>query len=140
MQLVCDKRATQQLKIYINKIFENKNAVHLNIAGLITSYSHSTIVHVGSMFEKTRNPEYFVVSRVYSPFWVRAVFLPSRVEWIPYIHPFALNNMGHLQFVPDWTKAAGFCKKKVFSPFHKPYIKKRNKRFYFKEPFFLTYN
>ena len=138
MPLVCDKRATQQVKIYVNKLFKNKNSGNKEIAKLITSYSHSTVIMMGSMFEKSRTPEYYVVSKVFSPFWVRAVYLPSTVLWTPNPHPLVFHTaIGHLSFTPDWNRASGFSKKRIFSPFDRPYIKKRNKRFYFRAPFFM---
>jgi hypothetical protein len=138
MPFMCDRRATQQVKIYVNKLFKNKNSGNKEIAKLITSYSHSTVLDIGSMFEKRGNPEYYVVSQVDSPFWVRAVHLPSTVQWIPDPHPLGFHTaIGHLSFIPDWNKAVGFSKKKIFSPFDRPYIKKRNKRFYFRAPFFM---
>ena len=138
MPFMCDKRATQQVKIYVNKLFKNKNSQNKEIAKLITSYSHSTVLDIGSMFEKRGNPEYYVVSQVDSPFWVRAVHLPSTVQWIPDPHPLGFHTaIGHLSFIPDWNKAVRFSKKQIFSPFDRPYIKKRNKRFYFRAPFFM---
>jgi hypothetical protein len=136
MHLVCDKRCTQQVTIYVNKLFKNKNSVHKVVAKLITSFSHTTVLDIGSMFEKMGTPEYYVISKVLSPYWVQAVHLPSTVYWTPNHHPLVFHtSIGHLSFIPDWDKASGFCKKKIFSPFDKPYIKKRNKRFFLRAPF-----
>ena len=136
MPLVCDKRATQQVKIYINKLLKNKHSLHKDIAKIITSFSHSSVIHRGSMFEKKRPPEYFIVGNVYSPFWVFAVHLPSIIQWSPV--PYVINTIfGHLAYVPDWNRSSGFRRKKIFSPFDRPYIKKRNTKYYFRAPFFL---
>ena len=136
MRIVCDKRATQQVKIFINKLLKNKDSGNKTIAEIITEFSHSTVIRMGSMFEKNGPPAYYVIGKIYSPFWVRAVYLPSTVQWIP--NPVILSTlMGHLTFIPDWNRATGFETKKIFSPFDRPYIKKRKKRYYFRAPFFF---
>ena len=132
--MIVDKRATLQVRIFMNKLFGNKNSVNKSLAALITSFSHSTVVQYGTVFQRTKGtPEYYVIQKCHSPFWVTTVWMPSKVQIA--VHPFfPLRN---ICFVPDWHRSGHFQKKKIFDPYGLPYIKKRNARFYFQVPFFL---
>jgi len=136
--MIVDKRATLQVRIFMNKLFGNKNSVNKSLAKLITSYSHSTVVQYGTVFQRTKGtPEYYVIQKCHSPFWVTTAWMPSSIEYA--VHPYweRYRSFGNLCFVPDWHRATQFEKKKIFDPYGLPYIKKRNARFYFQVPFFL---
>ena len=126
---VTDKRATLQIRISMNKILKNKNSVNTRIAELISSYSHGSLVKTASHFTCDEPVSYYVIKELHSPFWATTVYLPSRLAITQTANNFG-TNMGHLYFTPDWGRATGWQKKRIFDPFQKPYIKKRTKRFY----------
>ena len=123
-----DKRAVLAIKTQLNKFFKNKNSENLCIAKLIADYSHKSPLESGSRFE-SKNCYFYIVKKTYSPFFAQVTFIPPTTSYFyDTQHPFAI------WYRPNWTRASSFHKKKIFSPFQDPYIKKRNTRFYFQEP------
>ena len=118
-----DCRATNSIKICVNKIFGNKNSVNLDIAKTICSFSHSSIVRYGSVFQSYAY-NFFIVNLVKSPFWVEITHLPPV--------SIALTDFGRFVMIPQWAKASSFHKKKVFDPFGRPYLKKRGRKYWLK--------
>lgn len=119
-----DKRATNSIKICINKLFKNKDSLNLDIAKCISSFSHATVIKYGSVF-KTRSANFYIVNKVSSPFWVEIVWLPPV--------SFHSAGWGHFIMIPQWAKASCFHKKRVFDPFGTPYLKKRGTKYFFKK-------
>ncbi len=126
---VTDKRATLQIRIAINKILGNKNSINTRVAEIISNYSHGSFVKHASYFTCRSPVSYYVVNKMHSPFWATTVHLPARlaISQLPQHHG---SNIGELYFTPDWSAAIGFSRKRIFQPFTKPYIKKRQTRFY----------
>ena len=129
---VIDKRATLQVRIMLNKWTENKNSINTQLAELITQYSHSTIVTKGHMFQCNNPLRYYCVQKVYSPFWVNAVPIPSRVGFYQ-TNAMQGTDFGRLHFVPDWLNVGYYQKKRLFDPFSVPFIKCRNKKYYLRK-------
>jgi len=126
--MIIDKRATQAIKISLNKRFKNKNSENLQLAKIISQFSHKTILEAGSRFE-SRDCFFYVVGKCYSPFWVCVTYAPPRASLF-----FTPEFPFQLWYQPDWTRASRFHKKKVFKPFSKrPFIKNRNRKFYFQK-------
>ena len=120
-----DNRATNAIKICINRIQKNKKSVNLDIAKCISSFSHSTILKYGAVFQNY-NYNFFIVNKIDSPFWVEITHVP----------PFLLQTQigfSHFVYIPQWGRASVFHKKKVFDPFGKPYLKKRGIKYWFQK-------
>ena len=127
--MIFDKRAALQIRIALNKIVGNKNSINTQVANLICQYSHSTIVKKAFMFQHGTPPKYLCVAKVHSPFWVTILSMPSRVAF--YQTAMTLGtDFGHLHFVPDWYRTGAYRRKRLFDPFHKPFIKCRNTKYY----------
>lgn len=126
-----DVRATNAIKIIINRTLKNKDSVNLDIAKCISSFSHSTILKYGSVFENIGS-NFFIVNKINSPFWVEITHIPP-VRLL-------LGQWGGYILGPHWRYASTFHRKKVFNPFsNHPYLKKRGKRYWFKYPLgFIT--
>ena len=122
-----DVRATNTIKICINKILKNKDSVNLDIAKTISLFSHSTVIKYGSVFQ-TRSSNFFIVNNVKSPFWVEIVWIPPVI--------FHIGTWGRYIYTPHWAQASRFHNKKVFDPFGHPFLKKRGKKYYFKKPLY----
>ena len=118
-----DNRATNAIKICINRIQKNKKSVNLDISKCISSFSHSTILKYGGVFQNY-NYNFFIVNKITSPFWVEITHIP------PYLLT-AGAGFTHFVYIPQWARASGFHKKKVFDPFGKPYLKKRGIKYWF---------
>ena len=114
-----DKRATNAIKICINRCLKIKSSVHLDIAHLISLYSHASVLQWGSVFEDQKC-NFLIVQNINSPFWVRITHIPP----IPYL----LTSWGHI-CTPDWIRASDFHIKKVFDPFGSPYLKRRGHKY-----------
>jgi hypothetical protein len=125
--MIADTRAVLQIKIYLNKISKNKNSINKHVAEIIGEYSHGTVLEYGSVFECWPGMNYFLINKLFSPFWIEVTHVPPRVDWIDMFHG--------VWYSPDFNRASGFHRKKVFRPFSKyPYIKKRKKRYMLKTP------
>ena len=125
--MTVDKRAVLAIKIQLNKITGNRNSGNLCIANLIAEFSHKSLLESGSRFE-SKNCHFYIVKKTYSPFWAQVTFIPPTTSlFYDTQHPFAI------WYRPNWPLASSFHKKKIFSQFHHPYIKKRNTKFYFQE-------
>ena len=111
MRTVTDERATLQIRIAINKILKNKNSINTAIANLISHFSHRTVLRIASKFECPYPSEYYIVSKVHSPFWATTVNMPSRVVFSQ-SETMRGTNFGSLRFAPDWSRASDFHKKK----------------------------
>ena len=123
--MVVDTRATRAIKVCINKIFKNKNSLNLRIAQIISQYSHASILKRGCVFQY-QNSAFYIVNTVKSPFWVSITSIPPvRIVMAPW---------GSLALVPSWKKASPFHMKRVFDAFGTPYLKRRDKKIYFKKP------
>ncbi len=123
--MTLDSRATMAIKVSINKIFRNKNSVNLMIAKMIAEFSHATILKRGSIFQYA-NSGFYVVNSVKSPFFVSITRVPPMQ---------LLMTTWGIVYSPNWGKASPFYWKKVFDPFcHRPYLKQRDRRIYFKKP------
>ena len=123
-----DKRATQAIKISLNKHLENKNSENLQLAKLISEFSHKTILDVGARFE-SEDCFFYVVGKCYSPFWVNVTYVPPKSSiFYTAEYPFSL------WYHPDWQRASRFHKKRIFKPFsNRPFIKNRNRKFFFQK-------
>ena len=130
--MIVDKRATLQVRIAINRILKNKNSINTVLAKLITEFSHSTIVEKAFIFQACVPPRFYCIQKVHSPFWCTAVPMPSRISFYQSLDLVG-TNFGRLHFIPDWIRAGNFGKKRLFDPFHHPYIKCRNKKFFLKQ-------
>ena len=117
--MITDERATLQLRIWINKFLKNKDNFNTTLARLITEYSHSTTLTPNMYFLCGRRC--YVVEKLLSPFWCVAREMPMQL----YFH-------SHRPFyLPDWRKAGDPEKKRIFSAFDNPYLKRRS--FIFRE-------
>ena len=113
-----DKRATLQLRIWINKHIGSKNSVHTLLAQIITEYSHGSAVTKSMLFANEvgfRQPDSFLcVTEVQSPFWCRVVQL----------RPHQVHGYGAYRV----TKV---FRKRIFKPYSdKPFLKSRETRYY----------
>ena len=133
-----DKRATLQIRIAINRVLKNKNSINTTIAKLISQFSHRSVLRIASKFESVYPSEYYIISKVHSPFWATTVNMPSRVVFNQN-EALRGTNFGTLSFAPDWNKASCFHKKKIFDPFGHPYIKKRHRKFHLTRPLSLDW-
>ena len=124
-----DNRATNAIKICINRILKNKNCVNTTVAELISSFSHASILKHGSVFQSI-NSNFYMVSKVKSPFWVEITHMPP-IRLV-------IAHWG-VVYQPCWTRASGFGIKKVFDPFGKPYLKKRGRKYRYKKPLYTKY-
>ena len=121
-----DVRATNTIKICINKVLKNKDSVNLDIAKCVSSFSHATKITEGSVFTNSgRN--FYVVNKILSPFWVQIVLFPPIT--------FHVGTWGVVA-TPHWSRGSRFHKKKVFDPFGFPYLKKRGRVYHFKKPLY----
>ncbi len=128
--LITDKRAVLQIKIHLNKFTKNKNSVNKILSNLIAEYSHGTVLEYGSVFESFPGMNYYLINKLMSPFWVEVTHVPPRVDWI--------DVFRGIWYSPDFIRASGFHRKKVFRPFSKyPYIKKRKKKYMLKTPGYI---
>ena len=117
---VVDKRATKVIKACINKYFGKKHSIHLDIAKVISTFSHASVLQWGSVFEDNKC-NFVIVERVKSPFYARVTFVPPF-----HIMPMMLGRF----YAPDWSRASDFHVKKIFRPFSsRPYIKRRGAKY-----------
>ena len=127
-----DIRATTAIKISLNKILKNKNSENLCIAKTISEFSHKTPLEWGSRFE-SKTCHFYIVNRLYSPFWAQVTFIPPVSSFF-----YDVTQPWGLWYRPNWPKASSFHKKKIFKPFSsRPYIKKRNTKFFFQDHRYL---
>ena len=120
-----DKRATRAIKICLNKHFDNKNSENLEIAKIISSYSHQSILEMGSRFE-SKNCYFYLVGKLFSPFWAHVTMMPPRSSLF-----FTPEFPFRMWYQPDFTRASSFHKKRIFAPFSdRPYIKNRNDKYF----------
>ena len=126
--MTVDQRAVLAIKVHLNKSFKNRNSENLCIANVIAGFSHRSPLRCGSRFESD-NCYFYIVKKAYSPYWAQVTYiLPTTSLFYDINHPFVV------WYRPNWPKASSFHKKKIFSPFCDPYIKKRNTKFYFQDP------
>ena len=118
-----DSRATNAIKICVNRIFKNKKSVNLDIAKTICSFSHASRVKYGSVFQ-SYSYNFFIVNKIKSPFWVEITHIPPV--------SITLTDFGRYIMIPQWSRASCFHKKKVFDPFGHPYLKKRGIKYWLK--------
>ena len=119
-----DKRAIMSIKAAINKLLKNKNSENLCIAKTIALFSHKTVLEKGSRFE-SKDCYFYIVNKTYSPFWAQVTYIPPVSNlFMDELRPWLI------WYQPNWRYASRFHKKKIFSPFDRPYIKKRNTKFY----------
>ena len=117
---VIDKRATNAIKICINRLFKSKSAVHLQIAQLVSKFSHASIIQWGSIFED-RRCNFIIVQHMKSPFFARVTYVPPL-----HVLPMRIGRW----YAPDWKRASNFHVKKVYEPFSSnPYVMRRGKQF-----------
>ncbi len=120
-----DKRATRAIKISLNKRFKNKSSANLELAKIISEFSHKSVLEVGSRFE-SENCYFYILGKCLSPFWAKVTLMPPRASLF-YTPEFPYR----MWYQPDWTRASSFHKKKIFNPFSdRPYIKNRTHKFF----------
>ncbi len=134
-----DKRAVSAIKIVMNKLFENKSSENQCIATVIAKFSHSSRLKKGDAFENFHcdgvnvGSCFYIVSKLYSPFWAQVFWMPSIRSVISAI-PLSLFDRRYQRIVyyPDYRRASPAHKKKIFNPFSdKPYIKQRGRNYNF---------
>ena len=108
------------IKRALNKRFKTRNSVNLDIAKLITSYSHRTRFQRGSTFHLNgcMFSKYFIVYDVLSAHYVRGA----------YVKPFWYKIGVRWHMFPENRER--IQTKKIFNPFTTPVIKQRAKKHY----------
>ena len=127
-EITVDKRATLQLRIWLNKFLGNKCSVNTQLAQTITEYSHATCVKKSAMFTNVVPSHFLCVTEVQSPFWCKVVQMEARM---------AINNFrsdlgfGRIFYEPDWSHVSKSFRKRIFEPYgQRPFIKNRDTRYY----------
>ena len=69
------KRAVKQS---LNKYFANTSKVNVHLAGIITQYSHSSVIQKGSCF--VMENMFFVVDQLLSPHWLVGDLVPAQLS------------------------------------------------------------
>ena len=111
-------RYKRVIKQSLNKYFGNTSQVNVHLAGIISTYSHGTLVQKGSCF--TMENMFFVVDKVISPHWLVGDLVPGRTSLI--------NQYG-VYLLPDYRFKPIRLRKKIFDPFEAPTIKFRSKKY-----------
>ena len=115
-----DLRATKAIKVCMNKLFGSKNACHLDIAAMITDFSHRSNLKREDRFESSNN-NFFVITKVLSPYFVSVLHIPP----VRYMFTPTWQYM----YCPNYKKMRSGIIKRVFDPFGEPYLKHRGKMF-----------
>ena len=106
------------IKQSMNKMFENKCAVHFNIAEIIAEYSHKSVLRPGSYLLGNRY-HFFIVKQLISPHWCTGFFCPPRVEF----------GHANVLYHPDVRRRSRVQKKRIFDPFEHATVRCRSKQF-----------
>ena len=118
--MIKDKRYKRAVKQACNKIFRNKSAQNVAIAGMISEFSHKSRITPGS-YLVSKDITFFIVTRVLSQHWVIGRFTPCILDF----------RDGYFYYLPDLKRLRRELKKKVFEPFSEtPYVKQRCQKFY----------
>ena len=115
-------RYERAIKQSLNKVFDNQSSVHKYIAAIIASYSHKTLVRPGS-YLLAPTYHFFVVSDVLSPHWCKGFFCPPQIEL-----GHAMGTFRHY-YTPNIACKSRTQKKRIFSPFMKPCVRIRQRKF-----------
>ena len=112
------KRAIRQS---LNKRL-GRSALNRELSTLICEFSHAGPVKAGSYLSRASG--FFVVRRVLSPHWCEGFFCPAMTEYVTSIHgiPFVMR-------APNAARRTDTCKKRIFSPFTNPCIRRRQQVF-----------
>ena len=118
--MIKDKRYKRAVKQSCNKIFMNKSAQNVAIAGIISEFSHKSRITHGS-YMLSKDITFFIVSKVLSQHWVVGAFAPCALDF----------REGYFYYLPNLKRMRRAQKKKVFEPFSEtPYVKRRCQKFY----------
>ena len=110
-------RYERAIKQSMNKVFDNQSSVNTDIAIIIASYSHKTLVRPGS-YLLCRTFDFFIVKHVLSQHWCMGYFCPPIIG----VHHFA----------PDVRLRSAMVKKRIFDPFDQPHVGVRARKFHLK--------
>ena len=117
---IADDRYVRVVKQVLNKRFNNFSALNVQLATIITEYSHKSVLTPG-VFLLCRTLDFFVIRKVLSHHWVQGFFCPSELR---------LDN-GLFFYMPKFWNRTKEHKKKIWNPFStSPFIKVRSKSFY----------
>ena len=126
-ELTIDKRASLQLRIFINKLFGNKDSFNTQLSQSICEFSHASPVKRSSLFADIMPSRFLCVTKVHSPFWCTVVGMPSRMAY----HASDPDAMwGKIYYEPDWSNISKGFRKRIFDPYGRPHIKERQTRYY----------
>ena len=129
-----DKRAVSAIKITMNKMFENKSSENRCIAVVIAGFSHRSKLKRGDAFENFHHDIgscFYIVGKLYSPFWAQVYWMPSIRSVIPPVSLFD-RRYQRIMYYPDYRNSSPAHKKRIFNPFSdKPYIKQRGRNYKF---------
>lgn len=131
-----DNRAVSAIKIVMNRMFGNKSSENRCIATIIAGFSHYSMLKKGDAFQSFHcdiGSCFYIVGKLYSPFWAQVYWMPSIRSVISTI-PISFSDRRYQRIVyyPDYRNASPAHKKRIFSPFSdKPYIKQRGRNYNF---------
>ena len=116
-------RYVKAVKIALNKRFNNKSTENVDIASVITSFSHKSYLGHGDVLI-SKDLIFFIITKIFSEHFVQGYFTPAEYE-------FTLD--GIVYYHPKYRKWPYYAykKKRIFKPFSdKPFIKIRQRKFY----------
>ncbi len=117
--IIKDNRYKRAVRQSLNKRFGNTNTINRQLAGLIVTFSHKTVLTDGD-YLMNRDTNFFVIERVLSNHFAIGFFAPSN-----------LRLYGrYFYYRPSIHQKQQSTIKKIFSPFVNPHVKVRNKRYY----------
>jgi hypothetical protein len=106
MHLKTGCQYVRAIKQSINKQFQTTSSIHKDLANLICSYSHQTLLKPG-LFLYSTGSRYFVVKKIVSKHFCLGYFVPSFLRRL---------------YLQAWTTQGPLKRKRIFHPFTAPEI------------------
>jgi len=118
-------RYVKAVKIAMNKRFGNKSSENVDIARVITSFSHKSWIATGDVL-LSKDLIFFMITKAFSEHFVQGYYTPAEYE-------FQLENIVYYRPKKVCWPQCRTRKKRIFDPFgEKPYVKLRQRKFYLK--------
>jgi len=125
-----DNRHARAIKVSLNKLFGNTSALNIELAKIISSFSHSTHL-VGGSFMISADLRFFIVQKLLSNHWCLGWFCPSKVSW----------DNHEIRYVPNFIQRGTITRKRINAPFSKyPSVNVRKKNYYLEQVWPKPYN
>ena len=123
------RRYVKAIKEVLNQIQGTNSSVHLDIAEIITHYSHKPLVSHGTYLMNAQL-NYFVVEKLLSSHFVSGFFCPPRV----------FHNGNSYWYQPDILYKTQRLTKKLMDPFtDSPFVKQRKHKFFLTKKYKQAY-